>query len=260
MDTITGKLEIVFRTLFCFADKFKLFSKRLKWDYLYNRGGCSVKELLSKCRSITSEKILKSEIINTILISILGILFGVLSKLLDNMSLNNDILWQRILGIVDLANIFSRLSIWALFAVGIAVFSKRPFRASVNVFGFFIGMLMGYYTITITVSGFFPKTYMIAWSIITLFTPIFAFLTWYAKGHGWLAVTLSGIIIGFFFTQAFSFGVWYIDVSYFAEVLCLVIATVLLYRDKIQLLLSLIVALTIAPLIQFCLPYIFGGL
>lgn len=215
---------------------------------------------LSECRSITSEKNFKPELMSTILISISGIILGVLSKLLDNMPLDNDILWHRVLGVADLANIFSRLSVWALLAVGIAVYSKRPARASVNVFVFFIGMLAGYYTITITVSGFFPKTYMIAWSVITLFTPILAFFTWYAKGHGLLAAVLSGIILGFFFAQAFSFGLWYLGVSYSGESLFLVMAMGLLYRDKFQLFLSLIVALAVAPLIKSCLPYIFGGL
>lgn len=219
-----------------------------------------MKELLAKCRPITSEKNLKTDIINTVLIILMGIALGVFSKLIDNMSLNDAIVWQKILAKIDLRNVLSRLSVWTLFALGISVFSKRPLRASINVFGFFLGMLIGYYTITITVSGFFPKTFIIAWSTIALSTPIFAFFTWYSKGCGWLATVLSSIIIGFFFVQAFSFGMWYIDVSHYAELICLVIAIILLYRSRMQMLLSLIGASIIAPLIQICLPYIFGGL
>lgn len=219
-----------------------------------------MKEILVKCRQGSLEKNLKSDITNTILIILTGIVLGVFSKLLDNMSLNDAIGWHRLIEDLDLSNVFSRLSVWALFAVIIAVLSKRPLRASVNVFGFFIGMLIGYYTITISMSGFFPKTYMIAWGVITLFTPVLAFFAWYSKGHGWLAIVLSSVIIGFFFTQAFSFGMYYIDISYYDGLICLLLVIVLLYRDKNQLILSLIGALIAAPLIKNYLPYIFGGL
>lgn len=210
--------------------------------------------------SMIIEKHSESIIINTLLVILMGMVLGVLSKVIDNISINDAIGWHRAFGLLDLRNVFSRLSVWALFALAIAVFSKRPFRASMNVFGFFVGMLIGYYTITIFTSGSFPKTHMIAWGYITLLTPIIAFLAWYSKGHGWLAITLSSIIIGFFFTQAFSFGMWYIDISYYDGVIGLILSIVLLYRDKEQLSLSLIGALIAAPLIKICLPHIFGGL
>lgn len=219
-----------------------------------------MKEIFNKCRMSDSEKNLKFEITNTILIVLFGIVLGVFAKLIENISIDYEILWQKILDIIDLRNILSRLSVWALFALGIAIYSKRPSRASINVFGFFVGMLIGYYTITITVSGFFPRTYIIAWCIITLFTPILAFLTWYSKGRGWLAIVLSSVVIGFFFTEAFSFGMWYISISYYAEFFCMVVAIILLFKDKKQLIFSLIGALVISPFIQICLPYIFGGL
>lgn len=216
--------------------------------------------MLTKCRQINSDKNLKLEIINTLLIVLLGLALGVLAKCLDNISINDDIPWQHVLGVLDLRNVFSRPSVWALFALGIAVYSRRPARAGLNVFVFFAGMLIGYYAITITMSGFFPKAYMAAWFIITLFTPVPAFLAWYAKGHGWLAAAFSAAIIGFFFTQAFHFGIWYIGISYYAELICLMLAIIILYRDQKQLILSLTGALVIAPFIQNFLPYIFGGL
>ncbi len=219
-----------------------------------------MKEIFSNCRQGTLEKNLKSDIINTILMILSGSMLGVFSKLLDNMSLNDAIGWHRVLMDLDLRNVFSRLAIWSLFAVMIAVLSKRPLKASVNVFGFFIGMFIGYYSITLFVSGFFPKTYMIAWGIIILFSPVLAFFAWYSKGHGWIAIVLSSIIIGFFFTQAFSFGMYYIDISYYDGVTSLLVVVILLYRDKKQMILSLIGALIAAPFIKNLLPYIFGGL
>lgn len=217
-------------------------------------------EILGRCRQGELEKDLKVEIRNTILIILLGTALGVLSKLLDNMPLISAIGWHRIFGCLDLRNVFTRQAVWGLFAVIIAIYSKRPLRASINIFGFFLGMLIGYYTITITVSGFFPRAYMLAWGLLTLFTPVLAFFTWYAKGHGWIATVLSSIIIAFFFTQAFCFGKWYIDISHYDGVICLVLAIILLYRDIRKLVFSLLGVLITAPIIKILLPYIFGGL
>lgn len=219
-----------------------------------------MKELFIKCRRGKLEKNLKSDITNTILIILIGIVLGAFSKLLDNFPLNDFIGWHRVLECLDLRNVFSRLSVWALFALIITVLSKRPLRASINVFGFFVGVLIGYYTITIFISGFSPKTHAIAWGIISLLTPVIAFFTWYSKGYDRLAIVLSSIIIGFFFTQAFSFGIWYIGISHYDGVLSLLLSIIILYRGKKKLLLSLAGALITAPIIKICLPYIFGGL
>ncbi|MGH4137433.1 hypothetical protein [Clostridium sp.] len=53
-------------------------------------------------------------------------------------------------------------------------------------------------------------------------------------GNGWLATVISAIVISFFFDQAFSFGMWYINISYYAEFICLFISIILLFRDKKQ--------------------------
>lgn len=223
--------------------------------------GCEIlREFLNKSRKSNSKKKLNSEIVTTILISFLGIALGVFAKTIDNISINDEILWQRILGEIDLRNVLSRLSIWALFALVIVVYSKRAARASINVFSFFVGVLTAYYFITITVSGFFPYTYMLVWGIITLFTPIVGFFTWYSKGNGVFSIICSSIIIGFFFDQAFSFGICYINISYYAELICLFLSIILLYNDKKQIGISILGALVIAPFLQVCLPYIFGGL
>lgn len=231
--------------------------------YLYERvmgEEIFLKELLDKCRKGKPDNNKTAMIINTLLIILTGTALGVLSKLLDNMSLNDAVGWQRALAASDLRNAFSRLAVWALLALAVAVFSKRPLRASVNVFGFFLGMLIGYYAVTIFISGFFPKTYIITWGIITLFTPVIAYFAWYSRGDGWLAILFSSIVTGFFITQAFNFGMWYIDIAYYDGVICLILSIILLYKNKKQLLLSLSGALLAAPIITVCFPYIFGGL
>ena len=87
----------------------------------------------------TSENNLKTsqKIMNTLGIFILGIVLGIFSKYLDNLSLYDNIWWHRILEIIDLRNVLSLFGVWILIAVCISVFSKTPVRAGINVFLFF---------------------------------------------------------------------------------------------------------------------------
>lgn len=50
---------------------------------------------------------IKNKIINTFLIFIFGVVLGIFSKWLDNLSIDDSVWWQHILGILDLRNVFS---------------------------------------------------------------------------------------------------------------------------------------------------------
>ena len=106
-------------------------------------------ETLNKIRTTDKSIKTKNKILSTFLIFLLGVILGVFSKWLDNLSINDSIWWQHVLGILDLRNIFSMLGIWIFIAITISVFSKTPLRVSINVLLFFIGMTISYHLYTI---------------------------------------------------------------------------------------------------------------
>ena len=190
---------------------------------------------------------------------IVGFLLGVFAKYLDNLPLNNAYILHRLFGFLDLRNVFSRLSIWAIIALIIAVKSTKAWLAAVHVYSFFIGMIVGYYFITINVSGFYPQAEMIRWAIITQVTPIIAWFVWHINSKNQFSMVMSSLVIAFFISQAFSLGFWYIDISYFVEVIILLISLLVVFKKERQILLTSLIAFALAPMIQWVIPRMLGG-
>ena len=188
-----------------------------------------MKEFLERIRVPDRNIKLSRKIVNTSLILLLGIILGIFSKWLDNMSIDDTIWWQHIFGILDLRNVFSLFGIWIFIATTISVFSKTPLRASLNVFLFFIGMTVSYHLYTIIFSGFNPKNYMMIWYGITIITPILAFICWYAKGDGKISIVISGIILAVMALSSFAIGMWYFDFRSIIDTILFVGTILVLY-------------------------------
>ena len=190
----------------------------------------------------------------------MGFLLGMFSKRLDVLTVDET---PALLNAIDARNLFSRVTIWALIALCISLFSRVPVRSAINVFAFFVGMLFSYCLFSYLWGGFMlDMSYLMVWVVITLLSPVFAYIAWFARRRGLLSVIISAVMIAFFFLQAFSFGA---DFSYFdaangtAEILMLAAAVSVLYTDIVSCFLSVgggIVLAYFVNLSGLSIPYI----
>lgn len=191
------------------------------------------------------------EIIITIGVILFGFALGVLQKWIDGSPSN---IFPLLLQQLDIRNYFGRLAIWILLATVILVYSKSPLRASINTFLFFISMLAGYYLYCNYVLGFFPKTYMMIWVVISFASFFMAYICWYAKGEGILAIIISSAIIGVLFAQPFSITQGFY-VVHLMEVITWAIGVIILYRKPKEFAIEVGLSVVIAFIYQLLIPY-----
>ena len=205
-----------------------------------------MRNFLNSIRTPDTNMSIGNKIINTILIFLIGIVLGIFSKWLDNLGINDEIWLQHIIGILDLGNVFSLFGIWIFIATAISVFSKTPLRASLNVFLFFLGMTVSYHLYTIYFSGFNPKSYMIIWYIITLITPLLAFICWYARGNGKISLIICSGILAVMLMSSFSIGMWYFYFKSIIDTILFIGTMGILYTNPKKSVCSLLGSLIIA--------------
>ncbi len=196
---------------------------------------------------------MKNKIINTFLIFLLGVILGIFSKWLDNLSIDDSVWWQRILGVLDLHNVFSLVGIWLFIAITISVFSKTSRRASINVLWFFLGMTVSYHLYTILFCGFNPMKYMIIWYGFTLISPLFAYVCWYAKGKNKVSMIISSLILSVMFISSFHIGIWYFDLKSIIDLLIFIGTVIVLYVNPKNTIYSLVISIILAFMIRVVL-------
>ena len=209
-----------------------------------------MKETLNKIRIPDKNQKTKNKILSTFLIFLFGVILGIFSKWLDNLSTNDSIWWQYILGILDLRNVFSSLGIWLLIAVTISVFSKNPRRASINVLFFFIGMTVSYHLYTIFFSGFNPMQYMMIWYAFTLLSPLLAYICWYAKGKSKISMLISSLILSIMLISSFNIGIGYFDLTSVIDLFIFIGTVLVLYTSPKNTIYSLVISIILAFVIR----------
>lgn len=213
-----------------------------------------MREYLDKIRK-PAKLYLKKCIVNSLLILILGIVLGILSKWLDNLVIDNNIWWHNIIETLDLNNFFSSMGIWLFIAISISVYSKSSLRASINVFVFFLGMCASYHLYTILFSGFNPNEYMKIWYSLTIISPLLAYITWYSKSESKISIIINSIIMLIMVTVCFSIGMFYFDIKSILDTLVF-IGTVLVLYKKPTIFISVFIGLVLSFFIR--IPYISG--
>ena len=208
--------------------------------------GDTIKSFLNNIRSINHNLKLKNKIINSLLILILGIVLGILSKWLDNLSLDNTIWWHKIIATLDLGNFFSSMSVWLFIGLTISILSASPQRAGINTFLFFIGMTISYHLYTIMFAGFNPKNYMLIWYTITLLSPIMAFICWYAKSKHIISIIISSLILYVMLRACFGIGIWYFDIKTILDLIVFIASCFIIYTNPKNLIISFIIGLLLS--------------
>ena len=186
---------------------------------------------------------------------VLGILLGVFQKYLDISQAELPPFLMKIDELLDLHNFLGGFSPWIVTAVCIAVYSCSPIWAGAKVFSFFAGMVSSYYLYGFYAGGFFPKKYALIWAMLTVLSPFFACLCWYAKGKGWFSLLLSAGILGFLFNTTFAYGMWYFDVHSVLDVLMFLLGIFILYQNPKKTLLELALSVPIAILMNILIPF-----
>ena len=206
-----------------------------------------------KIRIMNKSIKMQNKIINTFLIFLFGMILGIFSKWLDNLSIDDSVWCQHILGMLELRNVFSLFGIWLFIALTISVFSKTPKRASINVLCFFLGMTVSYHLYTILFCGFNPMRYMMIWYGFTLISPLLAYACWYAKGKNKISMIISSLILSVMFISSFHIGIWYFDLKSIIDLLIFIGTVIVLYVNTKNTIYSLVISIILAFMIRVVL-------
>ena len=212
-------------------------------------------QFLDKIRTAKKMPSLKKHILITIGILLFGIFMGTFSKFLDYRHAEMPQFFQIIDQALDFHNFLGGFAPWIVIAVCISVYSSTPFRAAINVFSFFTGMVTSYYVYSNFVAGFFPKSYAMIWIGFTMVSPILAFICWYAKGKGVIAFILSACIISVLINTTFAYGIFYIAISSWLNVFMLISGIVILYKSPKETILMIGIGVILAILVETFIPF-----
>lgn len=212
--------------------------------------------LLNRIRCADRQIPMSKKIFHTIVVLLLGIVLGVVSKFLDTTSSNE---LPFIIERLNVRNFLGRFAIWILIAVCISIYSNSSIRAAVNVFAFFVGMVTSYYLYSTFIAGFFPRSYAMIWFGLTAISPLLAFVCWYAKGKSKISLTISSLIIAVLFNMTFAYGWIYFDIYSILELIVFICGLIILRRSTIkETIVTTAIGVIAAMILNMILPFYWG--
>ena len=213
----------------------------------------AIKPFLERIRRPKHNVSLTRQIAATAVIILVGFALGVLQKQMDGAPVNA---FFELMQQFDVGNYFGRLAIWILLATMISVYASSPLRAAINTFSFFIGMLAGYYLYCNYVLGFLPRAYMMMWVVIAFASFFMAYICWYAKGEGFVAIIISSMIIGVLLAQAFNLNFSQGFYMYHSlEVFTWIVGMILLRRKPKEFATEIGLSVVVAFVYQLVMPH-----
>lgn len=203
-------------------------------------------KILNKTRKVSGKMSVPKQIMTTFFALLFGGGMEIVAKFLDLNKLPNFLDW------LDLPNFLGRTAPWIFIAMCLAVFSKSPLKAGINVFAFFVGMLIGYYVWTRIFAGFYPDVpYLMRWLILAVVSPFLAFLVWYARGRGPLAIGISSVLIAIFCCLAFNLNFSDFRIVYFPEFILWLASIGILFKNVKQSAFSLLISIPVALSLEY---------
>ena len=222
-------------------------------NYKVNVEVLRIKAFFEKIRKPRKNIPLNRQVVITLGIILFGFVIGILQKWMDGTASNA---FPLIIQQLDISNYFGRLAIWILLATIISVYAKSPLRAAINTFFFFISMLAGYYLYCNYILGFLPRTYMMMWIVIAFVSFFMAYICWYAKGEGIIAIFISSMIMGVLLAQAFNLNITQGFYMYHSlEVFTWIIGVILLRRKPKEYAIEIGLSVVIAFVYQLVMPH-----
>lgn len=212
-------------------------------------------DFLEKIRIPQKSNNTKRQVIVTIGVLLFGICMGLFSKYLDYRQGELPTLLNLIDNTLDFHNFLGGFAPWIVIAVCISVYSNTPVRAAINVLSFFSGFVASYYIYSYFVAGFFPRSYAIIWIVFTIISPFLAFLCWYAKGTGCSAIIISSGILGVLMNTAFSYGMFYIDINSWLNLMMLLFGIFILRKSLKETISMIVIAIAFAIIIEMVIPF-----
>ena len=142
-----------------------------------------------KFRAYPKNISIKSEILISFCVLLLGATLGLIAKLTDSVSI--------------IGEIGTEIGIWIFVASLIAGYSRYPLSAAINVFLFFCAMLAAYYIYGQMALGFFPRSYFIGWLVVTLLSPLGGAIIWFSRADGIVGSAITALPTALLFAHGY---------------------------------------------------------
>ena len=198
---------------------------------------------------------LKKKTPNFITFLVLGIVLGIVSKYLDTIPVVDGNWWMGILSYFG--DLFTRLGIWVLIATFIAAYSKTLFKAAINTFIFFTGMIISYYVYSAYLFGFFPTRYFLLWGCIAIASPFLAIIVWKANTSVRLSFILPALPMGLMLSLSLGIGLFYMYLVRIEELIMYVVLCAIFYKEPKQMAITVVFSFVVAFIVKLISPFAF---